>query len=112
MRDAQTWAVECYLPGIDQRTVERAGGRAAVAAEQLGSSAEPVEYVGALLVPGDEVVFHLFTAGSADPVREASTRAGIEFERVLESVPVGIDALEVPWSGGRNDHAGKGEPLR
>ena len=97
MEDGQTWAVECYSPGIDRGKVERAGGRAAAEADQLSTSVESVQYVGALLVPGDEVVFHLFSAGSADPVREASTRAGIEFERVLESVPFGIDGLQIPW---------------
>jgi hypothetical protein len=89
----RTYVVECYSPAIDRQAVESAGDRATAAAASLRSEGSPVEYAGALLVPGDEVVFHLFTARSADPVREASLRAGVEFERVVESIPIGIDAL-------------------
>jgi hypothetical protein len=89
----RTYVVECYLPGIDRRAVESSGRRATVAAAELRHRGCRVEYVGALLVPGDEVVFHLFAAGAVGPVREASLRAGVEFERVLESIPIGIDLL-------------------
>jgi len=37
-------------------------------------------------VPGDEVVLHLFTSDSAAVVREASERAALPFERILETV--------------------------
>jgi len=43
----------------------------------------------------DEVVFHLFAASAPDVVREASLRAGIEFARVLEALPVGIELPEI-----------------
>jgi hypothetical protein len=89
----RTYVVECYSPAIDLRAVERSGHRATAAAAELRRKGRPVDYVGALLVPGDEVVFHLFAAKSVRTVREASLRAGVEFERVLESIPVGIDAV-------------------
>ena len=85
--------VECYSPAIDLRDVERCGHRATAAAAELRQRGRPVDYVGALLVPGDEVVFHLFSARSPRTVREASVLAGVRFERVVESIPVGIDAL-------------------
>ena len=84
--------VECYSPAIELRDVERSGHRATAAAAELRKNGRPVDYMGALLVPGDEVVFHLFAAKSLRTVREASMRAGVEFERVLESIPVGMDA--------------------
>ena len=90
---SRTYVVECYSPAIDRQAVESACDRATAAAAALRSEGSPVEYVGALLVPGDEVVFYLFAAGSADLVREASLRAEVEFERAVESIPIGIDSL-------------------
>ena len=91
--------VECYSPAIDRQAVESSGHRAMAAAAELRSRGRPVDYVGALLVPGDEVVFHIFAATSSAAVRNASLRAGLEFERVLESIPIGIAALAASPSG-------------
>jgi len=41
------------------------------------------------------VVFHRFAARSVTAVREAGLRAGIEFERVVESIPVGVHAFDL-----------------
>jgi hypothetical protein len=90
---ARTYVVECYSPAIRREAVEACGQRASAAAAELRSRGCGIDYVGALLVPGDEVVFHLFAAPSQAPVTEASVRAGIEFERVLESIPIGLDGL-------------------
>jgi len=90
---SRTYVVECYSPAIDRRAVESTRHRAIAAAAELRDEGRGVEYRGALFVPGDEVVFHLFTAGSLSAVREASLRAGVDFERVLESIPIGIATL-------------------
>ncbi len=37
-----------------------------------------------MLVPADEVVFHIFSAECASTVREAGTRASVAYERVVE----------------------------
>jgi len=84
-----TYLVECYSPGIRREDVETAGARAHAASAALQQEGLFVEYVGALLVPVDEVVFHVFSSVNAEAVREASTRAEVSFERVFESVPVG-----------------------
>jgi hypothetical protein len=88
-----TYAVECYSPAIDREGVLRWREQAMAAAAELRGRGRSVEYVGALLFPADEVVFHLFRADGPGPVREASAGAGVEFERVVESIPVGIEAL-------------------
>jgi hypothetical protein len=87
----RTYVVECYSPAIDRQAVESSARRARAAAAELQCRGRRVEYVGALFVPGDEVVFYLFAASSLGPVREASRRAGVEFERVSESIPIGVD---------------------
>jgi hypothetical protein len=87
--DTQTYLVECYSPRIAREQVEVAGDRAAEASAALRREGCSVEYVGALLVPADEVVFHVFASGSLEAVKEASVRAKVPFERVVESVIVG-----------------------
>jgi hypothetical protein len=89
------YVAECYSPAIDHRAVRSSGQRATAVGEEMRKQGRLVDYLGALLVPGDEVVFHLFAAASLTAVREASLRAGIDFERVVESIPVGVEAFDV-----------------
>ena len=86
---SRTYLVECYGPGLERAEVESATERALAAAAALREEGRNVEYVGAILVPGDEVVFHVFAAESAATVIEASVRAAVEYERVVESVAIG-----------------------
>jgi hypothetical protein len=90
----RTYLVECFTPGIDEATVAEAGDRARAAAHELSIAGRRIDYLGALLMSGDEVVFHAFTAEDASIVATASTTAGLAFERVVESVGVPGDALD------------------
>jgi hypothetical protein len=91
----RTFLVECYLPGIDERAVEDAAARALRATGELTSRGGHIAYLGATLVPADEVVFHTFAALDAAIVEAVSRTAGLAFERVVEStlVPAGPEAL-------------------
>jgi hypothetical protein len=84
----RTWLVECFMPGIDEAAVAAAGDRARAMAAGLRERGSGIEYLGALLMSGDEVVFHAFVAEDAATVASASTSAGLAFERVVESVGV------------------------
>jgi hypothetical protein len=86
---SRTYLVECYAPGIARTHVESAGDGALTASAALREEGRNVEYVGAILVPGDEVVFHVFAAECAASVRAATARACVAYERVVESVAVG-----------------------
>ena len=86
---SRTYLLECYKPGLERAEVESVIDRARAAAANLCEEGRKVEYVGAILVPEDEVVFHVFAAESADAVREASVRASVEYERLVESIAVG-----------------------
>lgn len=44
-----------------------------------------MRYLRTIFVPEDETCFHLFEAVSADAVAEASKRAAIEHERIVEA---------------------------
>lgn len=76
-----TYLAECFWPDVHADEVERGAERIRQTAAELG-----VSLAGTILVPRDDVVFYLFDGGSADAVREACTRAGVPFERVVESV--------------------------
>jgi hypothetical protein len=80
------YLVESYLPDISVTDLKSAAARASEVSAELRSEGRNVEYEGAILVPVDDVVFHLFTSSSEDTVREASRRAAVSFERVVESV--------------------------
>jgi hypothetical protein len=54
--------------------------------QKLNSVAKPARYVRSIVVPGDETCFHLFEAASAEVVLEASRRAGITPQRIVEAV--------------------------
>jgi hypothetical protein len=90
----QTFLVECFVPGSEREAVEAAGGRMKEAIAGLREEGCEVDYLRAILVPGDEVVFHVVAAPDAAVVCEASRRAAVEFERIVESVAV--DAQQVP----------------
>lgn len=87
----RTFLVECYAPDIARADVEEVGHRAASAAAQLREEGRAIAYVRALLVPGDDAVFHVFTADAIETVHEAGLRAAIAFARVVESELVEAD---------------------
>jgi hypothetical protein len=73
------YLVESYAA---QGAIDDARERARLAAE-LG---DRVRYVRTTFLPGDETVFHLFEAPSADALRRAGRRAALEYQRIVEAV--------------------------
>jgi hypothetical protein len=75
--------VEAYTPlesGVAE--IERAASRAAA---ELSREGTPVRYLRAIFVPADETCFYLFEAPTADVAGDASRRARIEYERIVET---------------------------
>lgn len=70
------------------REAEAAADRAREAAEQLTREGTPVTYVRSLLIPEDETCFHLFEGVSADAIGRASRRAALDYQRIVEVLPV------------------------
>ena len=81
-----TYIVESYA---EDGVVADQCDRAARAA-QAGSG---IRYVRTTYVPGDQVVLHLFEAGSSDALRDAVEQAKLDCDRmveVLESAERGV----------------------
>src|SRR5438093_613962 len=83
---AATFIAECYWPGVREEQVEAGAVRARQVAGELTRDGQRVEFTGSVVVPGDEVVFYLFEGPSLDAVRTACERAGLPFERIVESI--------------------------
>jgi hypothetical protein len=96
---SRSYLVECYWPGVSAGKVASLVGRARSAASQLRGQGRTVSFVGSILVLADETVFCLFD-GIEEDVRAASERAGIRFERVLES-------LRIDGTGQEGEHSSR-----
>lgn len=80
------YLVEWYQPEF---TVDHLDGIAAKldeSAASMGVNGSPVQRLMTLAVPGDEVVFGVFTANSERDVAEACIRAGIPAQRLTAAV--------------------------
>ena len=91
-----TFLVERYWPGIDLATLRPVLGRLDAAAEAMRAEGAPVEHVGSILMPVDEVVFSLIAARDESLVREVNERAGLPVDRIT----VAISLSSVPSSTG------------
>lgn len=90
---SRTWLVECYEPGLHPGVVADDGDRIRAAVEVAERTDGPIEYLGALLVAGDEAVFHAFAAEAEGRVADVARRASLRYARIVESVAVTAPGL-------------------
>ena len=81
-----TYLVERYLPGASPEELAAAAARAEEVAVEMRAEGIAVEYLGSILVPHDEMCFHLFQGPSLQAVKEAKLRARVSFERMTPAV--------------------------
>jgi hypothetical protein len=81
------YLVKLHLPTGGAAALAAAGERARAAAEQLVREGTAVRWVRSVYVPEDETCFLVFEGGSSDAVGEASRRAALEYERIVEAEP-------------------------
>jgi Protein of unknown function (DUF4242) len=82
-RGTKEYLAECLWPGVTEDELAELDLRAF--ATTSGSDGY-VRYLGSILMPDDEVVFFRFSAPSPHAVQAVAERAGIPFERIVESV--------------------------
>ena len=64
----RSYLVEGYLARASQRDLSSLAARARAAASEVTAEGAPVRYVRSLLVPEDDVCFHVFEGASAEAV--------------------------------------------
>lgn len=77
--------VESYLPVPTAEGQAEVVARARAAAEELAREGARLRHLECIFVPEDEMCLLLYEAESAEGAREASRRAGLGCERVLEA---------------------------
>jgi hypothetical protein len=85
-----TFVVECYWPDITEERVREILSRVA-RSWVSGDPVESVRSLGCILMPSDGMVLFLFRGPSEDLVRERSARAEVPFDRIVESIQIGVD---------------------
>jgi hypothetical protein len=83
---ARSYLVEVYTPRDNREALAATVSRARAAALALRHEGVPVRYLRPIYVPEDETCFHVFEAPSAQAVGEASRRAGLNHDRIVEAV--------------------------
>jgi hypothetical protein len=82
------FVAECYAPASAVDAMAVGLDRVGAACTHLRAAGTEIVYLGALIVPDDEIAFHVFAAPDAGDVEQASRRAGLRVDRVVESVAV------------------------
>ena len=88
---SRTFLVESYAPGSSNEDLTVATDRVRRAAKASQDAGGHIAYMGALFMPRDEVVFHLFASQEVALVREVCRRSSIAVERVVESIVIAAD---------------------
>jgi Protein of unknown function (DUF4242) len=78
--------VELYVPAADSSSLREVADRARRAAAHMRREGTAVYYLRSIFVPEDETCFHVFEGPSAQAVGEASRRASIEYDRIVEAM--------------------------
>ena len=81
-----TYLVEAYVAQLNDTRVRALASEATAAALAMTCEGVPVRHVHSIFIPEDDVCFHLLEAPSAEAVREACARAGLTFERIVETL--------------------------
>lgn len=77
--------VELYAARDDEAGVRRRIEQARLAAQEVTREGMPVSFVRSIFVPKDETCFFLYEAETAEAVGETARRAGLEFDRVVQT---------------------------
>lgn len=85
----RTFFAECLASPADEAVVLRGRGRLRLACSELRAAGTAIEYLGALLVPEDELILHVFASAELDGVRRVSERAELHVERIVEAIAIG-----------------------
>jgi hypothetical protein len=86
----RTFLVERYWPGVDEATARSVVSSLERAAKAMTAEGIPVEHIGSILMPADEVVFTLIAADDETVVREVTERADLRMDRVAAAITLAL----------------------
>jgi hypothetical protein len=95
-----TFLVERYWPGIDLDRLRDALPRLESTATAMSAAGSPVEHLGSILMPDDQVVFSLIAATDLSLVRELNERAGLPADRIAVAITLLGGMAPVDQPGG------------
>lgn len=81
---------EWYRSEFTDESLERTASRLGGSAATMSADGSPVHLLNVFAVPSDEVVFAVFSAGSATAVALTCDRAGLPAERLSTAADVSI----------------------
>jgi len=82
----KTFLVEHYRPGRDVAQLSRSIALIRAVVEEMEKAGEPVRYLSATIMPGDESFFCLIEAASEEVVSDVYERADVPFERISTAI--------------------------
>ena len=88
LKTRKTFLVEHYRPGRDVTQLSSSIARIQQIVAEMERAGEPVRYLSATIVPGDESFFCLIEAASEEVVSDAYRRADVPFERISAAICV------------------------
>jgi hypothetical protein len=86
-----SYLIERYWPGVDEALLRSGLSRLELAAWAMTSEGRPVDHVGSLLMPADQVVFSVIRAGSEALARAVNERAQLPVDRIAEVTARGFN---------------------
>jgi len=84
-----SFLVEAFTPLPISDRLEQLSARARSAAVEVSRAGGSVRYVRSILLPEDQVCFHIFEGDSLGRVAQAVDLAGLEHERIVEAIVCG-----------------------
>jgi hypothetical protein len=82
----RTFLVERYWPGVDEAAARTVVWSLEREARAMTAEGIPVEHVGSILMPADQVVFSLIAAPSESVVRQVNERARMPLDRIAAAI--------------------------
>ena len=86
----RTFLVERYWPGVDEVTARTVVSNLERAAKAMSAEGVPVEHVGSILMPADQVVFSLIEAADEHVARQVNERADVPMDRIADAIALGL----------------------
>lgn len=83
---SQRYLVECYVANERRDELSGAETRARAAARAMARDGIAIRYIRSTFIPEDDTCFHVFEGPSAAAVDEATRRADISYDRIVEAI--------------------------